>query len=113
MLIRLVLLLDALLPCIYSGHCKAIFPKWDKAAEATKGIVALVKVDADKYGELSQKYGVSGFPTIKIFGIDKKKPQDYQGDLRACIWRVFCSKSCRLKYPWAQPSDGSALFGPS
>jgi len=63
----------------WCGHCKAIAPKWDKAAAAVAGIVTMAQVDADKYGSLSQKYGVSGFPTIKIFGADKKAPKDYQG----------------------------------
>jgi protein disulfide-isomerase A6 len=30
-----------------------------------------------------QKYQVQGFPTLKIFGADKKKPIDYQGERKA------------------------------
>ena len=39
-------------------------------------------VDADEHQSLGGQYGVRGFPTIKIFGADKKKPIDYQGKYR-------------------------------
>lgn len=36
-------------------------------------------VNADEHKSLGGKYGVRGFPTIKIFGADKQKPEDYNG----------------------------------
>jgi protein disulfide-isomerase A6 len=44
-----------------------------------KGIVKLGAVDADAHRDLGGQYGVKGFPTIKIFGLDKSKASDYQG----------------------------------
>jgi protein disulfide-isomerase A6 len=44
-----------------------------------KGIVKVGAVDADTHKSLGQQYGVSGFPTIKIFGNNKRSPTDYQG----------------------------------
>lgn len=35
-------------------------------------------VNADEHKSLGAKYGIQGFPTIKIFGIDNK-PEDYNG----------------------------------
>ena len=35
-------------------------------------------VDADNHKSLGQQYGVSGFPTIKIFGANKRSPTNYQ-----------------------------------
>jgi protein disulfide-isomerase A6 len=35
-------------------------------------------VNADEHKGLGGQYGVQGFPTIKFFGEDKYKPQDYQ-----------------------------------
>ena len=61
------------------GHCKNLEPEWGKAATALKGIVKLGAVDADAHRELGGKYGVQGFPTIKVFGLNKGKPTDYQG----------------------------------
>lgn len=46
-----------------------------------KGVVKVGAVDADQHQSLGGQYGVRGFPTIKIFGLDKKSPTDYQGEL--------------------------------
>jgi protein disulfide-isomerase A6 len=63
----------------WCGHCKHLAPEWKKAAAALKGSVHLGAVDADKHGSLGSKYNVEGFPTIKVFGADKSKPEDYDG----------------------------------
>ncbi|XP_038207648.1 protein disulfide-isomerase A6 homolog [Zerene cesonia] len=65
----------------WCGHCKNLVPEYKKAARALKGIVKMGAVDADQYKELGQKYGVSGFPTIKIFTGSKHTP--YQGQRTA------------------------------
>lgn len=54
-----------------SGHCKKLAPEWEKAAKVLKESdppVTLVKVEATEEGnkELATKYGVGGFPTIKV-----------------------------------------------
>ena len=40
-------------------------------------------MNADDHKSLGGQYGVKGFPTIKIFGLDKKKPEDFNGDRSA------------------------------
>jgi protein disulfide-isomerase A6 len=42
-------------------------------------------VNADEHRSLGGQYGVQGFPTIKIFGLDKKKPEDYNGQRTAQV----------------------------
>ena len=32
----------------------------------------------DKHSSVGSQYGITGFPTIKIFSSDKNKPKDYQ-----------------------------------
>ena len=61
----------------WCGHCKALKPTWEKVAKALKGIVNVGAVDMDANPSIGQPYGIKGFPTIKFFGLDKKKPLDY------------------------------------
>jgi len=67
----------------WCGHCKSLAPEWKKAATALKGIVKVGAVDMDVHGSVGSPYNVRGFPTIKVFGADKQKPQDYNGARQA------------------------------
>jgi protein disulfide-isomerase A6 len=50
----------------WCGHCKNLAPEWKKAASALKGFVKVGAVDADQHRELGGRYGIRGFPTIKV-----------------------------------------------
>merc|ERR1719369_1059705 len=63
----------------WCGHCQSLVPEYIKAAKALKGVVKVGAVNADEHKSLGGQYGVQGFPTIKIFGLNKTKPEDYQG----------------------------------
>ncbi|XP_055729165.1 protein disulfide-isomerase A6-like [Salvelinus fontinalis] len=63
----------------WCGHCQSLTADWKKTATALKGIVKVGAVDADQHKSLGGQYGVKGFPSIKIFGANKNKPDDYQG----------------------------------
>ncbi|CAH0561883.1 unnamed protein product [Brassicogethes aeneus] len=63
----------------WCGHCKSLVPEYQKAANALKGIVKVGAVDADQHKDLGGRFAVKGFPTIKIFGANKNKPEDYNG----------------------------------
>ncbi|KAA8498823.1 putative protein disulfide-isomerase [Porphyridium purpureum] len=70
----------------WCGHCKALTPHYNKAASSLDGIAKLGAVDADQYKELGSKYGVRGYPTIKIFkgiGTKARRPSDYSGERSA------------------------------
>jgi protein disulfide-isomerase A6 len=67
----------------WCGHCKAFSPEYEKAAKALKGIFKIGAIDADKEREISGKYGIKGFPTVKFFGEDKTKPEDYNTERKA------------------------------
>ncbi|XP_023336650.1 protein disulfide-isomerase A6 homolog [Eurytemora carolleeae] len=67
----------------WCGHCKNLVPEYKKAAKALKGVVKVGAVNADEHKSLGGQYGVQGFPTIKIFGANKKKPEDYNGNRNA------------------------------
>uniref|UniRef100_A0A914ICL6 protein disulfide-isomerase n=1 Tax=Globodera rostochiensis TaxID=31243 RepID=A0A914ICL6_GLORO len=54
----------------WCGHCKKLAPEYEKAATKLKGNdppIALIKVDCTADKETCDKFGVSGFPTLKIF----------------------------------------------
>ncbi|KAK4325614.1 hypothetical protein Pmani_003821 [Petrolisthes manimaculis] len=67
----------------WCGHCQQLVPEYQKAAQALKGVVKVGGVNADEHKSLAGQYGVRGFPTIKIFGLDKNKPEDYNGQRSA------------------------------
>lgn len=67
----------------WCGHCKSLAPEYEKAAKVLGGVVKIVAVDATAHESLAQKYQIKGFPTIKVFGADKKAPTDFDGQRTA------------------------------
>uniref|UniRef100_A0A1B0CEJ6 protein disulfide-isomerase n=1 Tax=Lutzomyia longipalpis TaxID=7200 RepID=A0A1B0CEJ6_LUTLO len=67
----------------WCGHCKSLVPEYQKAATALKGAVKVGAMNADEHKSLAGEYGVRGFPTLKIFGANKKSPIDYSGQRTA------------------------------
>jgi len=63
----------------WCGHCRNLAPDWKKAATALKGVVKVGAVDMDVHQSVGGPYNVRGFPTIKIFGLNKNSPEDFQG----------------------------------
>jgi len=63
----------------WCGHCKSLKPAWSQAAKKLKGIVKVAAIDAndEKNRPVAGRYGIKGFPTIKIF--KNGVPSDYNG----------------------------------
>ena len=52
----------------WCGHCKALQPEWDEASSKLDGSGAFLGiVDATVETSLASQFGVSGYPTIKVF----------------------------------------------
>lgn len=66
----------------WCGHCKNLEPEWNTAASHLKGKIKVAKVDATVNNKLASRYGIRGYPTIKIFPPGPKsdtKVQNYDG----------------------------------
>ncbi|GAB2287287.1 Protein disulfide-isomerase like 2-1, variant 2 [Dionaea muscipula] len=80
----------------WCGHCKALAPTYEKVAAAFKleEDVVVANVDADQHKDLGEKYGVSGFPTLKFFPKENKDGENYEGgrDLNDLV--KFLNEKC-------------------
>jgi protein disulfide-isomerase A1 len=65
----------------WCGHCKTLAPNFARAATELKGAAKLASVDCTVEKDLCSRFGVQGFPTLKVFrnSGDIEKPSDYQG----------------------------------
>ena len=63
----------------WCGHCKQLQPEYVKLAKQLKNIVKVVAMDAsdDKNRAIAGKYGVQGFPTLKVH-VGTGQAIDYQ-----------------------------------
>jgi len=50
----------------WCGHCKSLAPVWEKLASEVKGDIHVGNVDCTVQKALCPKFGVKGYPTIKL-----------------------------------------------
>ena len=51
----------------WCGPCKMIAPLLDEVARDYDGRVRIVKVNVDDNQEITERYGIRGIPTLKLF----------------------------------------------
>ncbi|ORX55239.1 hypothetical protein BCR36DRAFT_581283 [Piromyces finnis] len=61
----------------WCGHCRRFAPTWEEFAAKMKNKMNIGKVDCTVYTDICNKYGVTGYPTLKI--IDQHEVNDFKG----------------------------------
>ncbi|KZO90686.1 disulfide isomerase [Calocera viscosa TUFC12733] len=88
----------------WCGHCKNLAPTYEQLADAfahSKNVI-IAKIDADGAGkDAGQRFGVTGFPTLKWFPAGSLEPEPYEGqrDLDALISFVESKSGVKAKGP--------------
>ncbi|KAG8045388.1 hypothetical protein GUJ93_ZPchr0008g13153 [Zizania palustris] len=80
----------------WCGHCKHLAPIYEKLASAYKfddGVV-IANLDADKHKDLAEKYGVTGYPTLKFFPKGNKAGENYDGGRDLDDFVKFINEKC-------------------
>jgi len=91
-------------------HCEALAPEYVKVSKelhAIESTVKIARVDATKEVKLAEKYGIDGYPTLKLF-IDGKA-LEYNGPRKAdkiAIWLTKKSGSPATVVSSAEELDG-------
>jgi protein disulfide-isomerase A6 len=65
----------------WCGHCKRLVPEFASASAELKGKAKLGNVDSTVHQGVAGKYGVNGYPTLKVFlgGAKDGEAVDYEG----------------------------------
>jgi protein disulfide-isomerase A1 len=71
----------------WCGHCKKLAPEYETAADtlaAAGDVGKLAKVDCTEEQELAQRFGIRGYPTLKLFvGGNGAAPKEFNGERTA------------------------------
>jgi protein disulfide-isomerase-like protein len=81
----------------WCGHCKHLAPEWEIVASTfARSPVKIANVDADEHKDLSHRYDVSGFPTLKYFPAGSTVGETYSGGRTAPDLVDFVNKKTGL-----------------
>jgi len=73
----------------WCGHCVRMQPAYEELSNKVGDDVVIAELDATQHQAVSSKYGVRGFPTIKLFTKSDKSGKPYQGARDANSMKSF------------------------
>ncbi|TPX34532.1 hypothetical protein SmJEL517_g02896 [Synchytrium microbalum] len=80
----------------WCGHCKTLAPIYEKVAKdfAQEKDCVVANVDATASADLAEKYGVTGYPTIKFFPKGSSEATEYNGGRTEEDFLTFLNDKC-------------------
>ncbi|PFH52990.1 hypothetical protein AMATHDRAFT_138908 [Amanita thiersii Skay4041] len=82
----------------WCGHCKAMKPTYEKLGKTFKSenncIVANLDADDKKNSDITERYKVTGYPTIKFFPAGADEPEAYNGGRTEADFVNFLNEKC-------------------
>jgi protein disulfide-isomerase A6 len=95
----------------WCGHCKKLVPVYEELATLfQKEHVVIASVDADEHKELGNKFGVSGFPTIKFFPAHSTTPEEYNGGREVADFTDFLNSKAGTKVRVKVPHSDTVVL---
>lgn len=64
----------------WCGHCKSLAPEYEKLAKEFSNVDSVVIAKMDSTANEAKGVNIKGFPTIKFYPANSKKPIDFEGD---------------------------------
>lgn len=86
-------------------------PQYKKAASALKGVVKVGAVDCDQHKDIAGKFGVQGFPTIKIFTGKDNAPYNGERTAKAIAEAGLAAARQKVKDQLDGKSSGGGSSG--
>lgn len=86
----------------WCGHCKALAPTWQELSEQFSEI-PITEVDCTTYTDICNRYGVHGYPTLKLF--HGGEVLDYKGGRNLNAFKVYLKSILRPQFEYVQESQ--------
>jgi len=61
----------------WCGYCKNVLPIWNQLAQQTNNDVNIMKIDCEKFTDISKKHQIDSYPTIRFYPNGLNSDQDY------------------------------------
>jgi len=95
----------------WCGHCKSLAPDWDTLADtysaSSSVLIGSVDCTAEGNEDLCQKYGVQGYPTLKVYKDGNTEGEDYSGGRTLDALAAFADEELNKKCTIASEEEMS------